>query len=183
MKMNICKQCEKEFEPNKMHPHQKYCCSKCNFKAWQIRNPKREKELGYNNYLKNRPDLFCKECGIKIPDDKRKNGLRYCSEKCVKNQRNRKSRIKTQNIRDKYAIWKKSIGCSKCGYNTCGGSLDFHHTNPEVKERRIDAKAWIEKTKLYEEELKKCVLLCKNCHHEEHEKMKREKQYYKQVRG
>lgn len=56
--------------------------------------------------------------------------------------------------------------CSICGYNKCLAALDFHHINPDEKEfiitNRIRSWAKIEK------ELKKCVLVCSNCHRELH---------------
>src|SRR5690606_33960089 len=46
-------------------------------------------------------------------------------------------------------------------------ALDFHHVNPEEKEysfNQLVKKNWNEVVS----ELKKCVLLCKNCHAEQH---------------
>lgn len=59
--------------------------------------------------------------------------------------------------------------CSKCGYNKYHGALHFHHPDPSLKDdmfhrlrnRRYD---YIEKTLIEQ----KCVLLCANCHIEEH---------------
>jgi len=60
--------------------------------------------------------------------------------------------------------------CIKCGYNTCVGSLDFHHRNPADKKFSISShglhRDWVQ---LAEEALK-CDLLCKNCHGEHHYK-------------
>jgi hypothetical protein len=58
--------------------------------------------------------------------------------------------------------------CCICGYNRCIRSLAAHHVDPEAKDFNISqAKciAW-EKTVI---ELRKCVLLCHNCHGEVHE--------------
>ncbi len=59
--------------------------------------------------------------------------------------------------------------CSKCGYDKNLSALDIHHTDPSKKEFQLNA------TKLggtdwetVKVELKKCVLLCKNCHSEHH---------------
>lgn len=56
--------------------------------------------------------------------------------------------------------------CSSCGYDKYVGALDFHHKDPEGKDFSIShAKmSW----RQIEEEIKKCVLLCANCHREEH---------------
>ena len=60
--------------------------------------------------------------------------------------------------------------CVRCGYNDCIESLDFHHLNPAEKEFGLAAyqKDFIKLT----EELKKCILLCSNCHRKEHRKKK-----------
>ena len=59
--------------------------------------------------------------------------------------------------------------CSKCGYNKCVAALDAHHINPETKENEINSlitrqRKWV----VIKKELDKCILLCANCHREEH---------------
>ncbi len=56
--------------------------------------------------------------------------------------------------------------CSRCGYNKCVSALEFHHLGD--KEDNI---AHIIKNKSKEKalkEVKKCILLCANCHREVH---------------
>ena len=56
--------------------------------------------------------------------------------------------------------------CVKCGYNKCPAALDYHHIDPSKKDINfVTAKHWSWKRLV--EELKKCVLLCANCHREE----------------
>lgn len=54
--------------------------------------------------------------------------------------------------------------CRICGYDRLAG-LQFHHLDPREKDfnlgSRVSGKAW-------EAELKKCVLVCANCHAEIH---------------
>ena len=57
--------------------------------------------------------------------------------------------------------------CSCCGYDKNYGSLHFHHLDPLEKEfdwRKLRLKKW----ESVIEELKKCVVLCANCHSEWH---------------
>lgn len=59
--------------------------------------------------------------------------------------------------------------CGICGYKKCDEALEFHHLNPEEKETtwssfRGSIKGW--ETILIE--IRKCVLLCSNCHKEYH---------------
>lgn len=56
--------------------------------------------------------------------------------------------------------------CSICGYNKCLAALDFHHINPNEKEFIITGR--IRSWNKIENELKKCVLVCSNCHREIH---------------
>lgn len=59
--------------------------------------------------------------------------------------------------------------CERCGYNNNLAALDFHHLNPNEKENQLDVRKlsnssmdWIMK------EFNKCLVLCANCHREEH---------------
>ena len=69
--------------------------------------------------------------------------------------------------KEKYIEYKGGC-CQKCGYNKSNSALVFHHLNPEKKEFGIASskKSSWNKTK---KELDKCLLLCQNCHMEEHE--------------
>ena len=57
--------------------------------------------------------------------------------------------------------------CQCCGYNRCITALEFHHLDPNQKDFSFGSntnRSW-ENTK---EELKKCILVCANCHREIH---------------
>jgi len=84
-------------------------------------------------------------------------------EKLIKQQRDRweKRRQYTQE-------YKLSKGCKICGYNKCAGALDFHHSNDD-KEFTIGSYSIMNLERI-EREIKKCVVLCRNCHAELHEK-------------
>ena len=70
------------------------------------------------------------------------------------------------------AVDYKGGKCEKCGYSKCLRALHFHHLNPDDKSFQISEAI----TKnlipwdLIQEELDKCILLCANCHAEEHDK-------------
>ncbi len=60
--------------------------------------------------------------------------------------------------------------CSICGYNKCVDALEFHHRNPKEKEFKLgsgNTMSWEE----YKNELKKCILVCSNCHKEIHSRL------------
>jgi thiol-disulfide isomerase/thioredoxin len=57
--------------------------------------------------------------------------------------------------------------CSVCGYSKNYAALDFHHIDPSTKEAdwaSMRLKKWSDVV----DELKKCCLVCKNCHSEIH---------------
>lgn len=59
--------------------------------------------------------------------------------------------------------------CYICGYSKCNTALEFHHLNPEEKDfgissTRANPISW----ELIVNELRKCILLCSNCHQEVH---------------
>ena len=59
--------------------------------------------------------------------------------------------------------------CQCCGYGKCNKALAFHHIDPDKKdlgfgETRANPKAWAKIV----EELRKCILVCHNCHSEIH---------------
>lgn len=57
--------------------------------------------------------------------------------------------------------------CLLCGYNNCFDALAFHHKDPTQKELGIGSGNTVAIAKL-REEVKKCVLVCSNCHAEIH---------------
>ena len=70
--------------------------------------------------------------------------------------------------RKNVAILKEEAGncCSRCGYDKCFAALEFHHTDPTVKEGGIiGSTASLDKQRA---EAEKCILVCANCHRELH---------------
>jgi len=59
----------------------------------------------------------------------------------------------------------KSKGCSYCGFNLFSECLQFHHIDPLAKEAEIGRMiAAARREKEITEEIKKCIVLCSNCH-------------------
>lgn len=58
--------------------------------------------------------------------------------------------------------------CQECGYNKCLAALEFDHVNPSDKSFSISEAIQRKKfdKELIREELRKCQLLCANCHRE-----------------
>ena len=74
-------------------------------------------------------------------------------------------RLKSSIVRQRA---KERVGaCEVCGYNKWFSCLEWHHVCPELKKHEISAMRTYP-TEEIEQELKKCVLLCCNCHQEIH---------------
>lgn len=61
--------------------------------------------------------------------------------------------------------------CSRCGYDRCLGALQFHHVNRDEKSFGISKSGFTRAWCAIEKELKKCILLCANCHAEVEESL------------
>lgn len=57
--------------------------------------------------------------------------------------------------------------CCNCGITEEDCDLNLHHVNSEEKSFTI-AHLWSVNLKRFLEEVEKCILLCEECHHEEH---------------
>jgi hypothetical protein len=60
--------------------------------------------------------------------------------------------------------------CQLCGYDRCLWALDLHHLDPASKDFDISS-ASTRRWAVTVQELRKCVLLCRNCHQEVHSGM------------
>jgi hypothetical protein len=56
--------------------------------------------------------------------------------------------------------------CAICGYNKHPGVLDFHHVDPFLKAFAIGGGGFSRSWTSIENKLKKCILVCTNCHRE-----------------
>lgn len=83
----------------------------------------------------------------------------YCKE-CYNEKRKAK-----RNELKKRAVAALGGKCQCCGYDRCLSALEFHHLDPKEKDFELSGKMSWERIEL---ELKKCVLLCSNCHKEAH---------------
>ena len=59
--------------------------------------------------------------------------------------------------------------CSICGYKKNLSALTFHHINPEEKNFQLDLRSLSNRKQArIDKEVKKCILVCQNCHSEIH---------------
>ena len=65
--------------------------------------------------------------------------------------------------------YKKNKKCERCGYNKFTEILEFHHVNSQEKDKSINRlMKTLKSLEIINQEIKKCILLCPNCHRELH---------------
>jgi hypothetical protein len=70
--------------------------------------------------------------------------------------------------------YKIKKGCAHCNYNKEAVALDFHHANRDDKIINVSSH-WKTSWKQYEKmkmEMKKCIVLCANCHRIEEKRIR-----------
>ena len=105
---------------------------------------------------------------------KAKNYYNINKETCLKNSK--KYHI---NIKNYINSLKLKSGCSKCGYNKHHVALEYHHIDSKNKTINIARCGSIKRAN---DEIKKCIILCSNCHKELHTEQKVLKDNYKNRR-
>jgi hypothetical protein len=121
---------------------------------------KKEKDISdfnFRNKNKRKRFEYCKKChSIRMKEDYKRHKEGYLFKK----------KVNSAKAKERFTEFKKTLKCSKCGYDKCPDAIDFHHIDSSVKENNISnlRESW---EKLMEE-IKKCVVLCSNCHRELH---------------
>lgn len=183
LSIKVCEFCNKKFKliiKDNQDKNRKYCSRLCRENAFHHNNPHKRANYQHKSLLKKK--RYCKKCNKIIPDELRKNSwTKYCSVDCGKNAKlelSRKIRINAQTLFEEF---KENIGCKFCKYSKFGGSLSYHHIDPKTKDSRITSKDFYYKTKIWVDEVPKCILVCDNCHHELHRIMNTNMDYYKHL--
>ena len=132
-------------------------CSKCG----------KEKELSeFHHKTATRLHSICKEC--KKEYDK----LWYKGNSRRRELLNKNANIRAHFITEFIRRHKLFCGCQRCGYKKSHYSLDYHH----VSDKKYQAtKMKTLSIKTVKKELRKCIVLCSNCHCEIHEELNKEK--------
>jgi len=141
-------------------------------------------------------DKICKGCGEKIPCraivDGKERALgtrRFCLlcrpyNKCYQKYANLSDKRKRQmslsvmrlGVRRKAELVRMAGGkCEQCGYDRCLKALSFHHKDPSQKKFPINARTMCKGMDIVIDEMKKCSILCLNCHAEDEARLDRER--------
>ncbi len=186
----------KEFKRSKSGNH--FCSRSCAVSFNNMAKPKRKLEntdcrkcgeyIGRKSYKDKRkicnvcrayraprviyPTRKCPRCNkVKLRNEfyNRRNGIGsspYCRP-CTNDQA-----IERQRTLKKKCVEYKGGKCEFCNYDNYIGALEFHHKDPSKKDFTFSKRkshAWSEKIIA---ELNKCLLLCSNCHREEHNRLR-----------
>lgn len=115
---------------------------------------------------------YCSNCNLIIPKinfHKDKNKLNNLSSYCKKC--NTILTIERQRKFKMLCLEYKGGKCCVCGYNKSIRALEFHHINSNEKDFNISKSKLKTFNDSIKSELDKCILLCSNCHREEHDKI------------
>jgi hypothetical protein len=114
--------------------------------------------------------MECINCGALLTGLQRK----YCCRKCKNDFNNQVyqsylAQQKRGHERKRKLLKLKGGKCELCGYDKNSAAMEFHHINPEDKLFQLDLRSlsnrkWAEVVA----EAGKCILLCSNCHAEQH---------------
>lgn len=104
---------------------------------------------------------ICKHCKKEFkphPSRSTENSNRTICGSCAVSKRRWKSKIELV----------EALGgkCNRCGFVGHPGVFHFHHTDPDKKSHEVNGNKLLTSDRW--EEIKKCELLCANCHQIEH---------------
>lgn len=99
---------------------------------------------------------------------------RFCSRSCKNRDTNNRhqsySSQQTRGLERKLELIVACGGkCNRCGYARNLAALTWHHLDPALKTFNLDVRSLSNRSRdAIDDELRKCILLCANCHAETH---------------
>lgn len=88
-------------------------------------------------------------------------------------KRREKLNARRKELKKEWDVFKATLKCTNCGFDH-HAALDFHHEDPTEKEYNVNRLVSDGRFRKAYEEIKKCIVLCSNCHrihHYEEKKM------------
>lgn len=128
-------------------------CSRCKIE-------KEFNEFHNSKVKKDGKQPYCKECLSKaVKKDYRENNRKETFSE--------RAKVRAKQIRDLLEKIRKHNGCVFCDESeTC--CLDFHHLDPSQKDQSISYLSHAKSKERMLNEMKKCVVVCSNCHRKVH---------------
>jgi len=138
-----CIVCKKELKGKQ----KRFCSLNCKSKYRQTTTQykKYNKDYEQKDYVKQMRGKYRKQEGVMESDRKR----------------NKKSQTRNKRF---VLDYKYQRCCVLCGWKKHTEILQFHHTNKKEKVRGISQLVRANSLKAIKDEIKKCILLCPNCH-------------------
>jgi 5-methylcytosine-specific restriction endonuclease McrA len=166
----ICEKCKEEFpfsieiDGKKRNLNSRKYCLGCS--PFGKHNTKKIQDSEFKQVHR-----ICKKCNIKKDIDdfykrSRNDSYHHNCKKCFNLARTecfRNNKIE--------AVKYKGGKCERCKYDKYVGALEFHHLNPEEKDFSMSSYRGTGINNKVKEELDKCIMLCVNCHREEHDRI------------
>lgn len=120
----------------------------------------------------------------KDPDIKKAKQAEYSKQYYLRNreaslERTRKGKILSS---ARWSEYKSTLCCAYCGYNEHPAALDFHHVIRHPDNEKVYKLAANNSWKRLREEIKKCIVLCANCHRYLHNDVEFENKVLDKVR-
>jgi hypothetical protein len=114
--------------------------------------------------------LSCTTCGGRLRGRQRRFCSRLCKNADTNNRHQSYANQQARGIRRKMELIGEAGGCcTRCGYRKNVAALTWHHVEPSGKRFNLDVRALSNRSEAdIRLELAKCILLCANCHAEEH---------------
>ncbi len=170
MKTFKCKECKKKFlvhQRNLPKNGRSFCSPKCT-QQWQKQYFKRKRENAVEQAKEKHPDgkKRCFKCNkshdLSVFGHKGGGYLNSYCPQCFSDYT-----VKRYNARKLAVIEFLGGKCDRCKKKVHPAAFNFHHVDPKTKEFNW-GKLKAQSLKKLLEEIKKCVLLCANCHSVEH---------------
>ena len=99
---------------------------------------------------------------------------RFCSRRCKNADTNHRHQSYAQQqlrgwARKRQLLAEAGAKCSRCGYSKNLAALVWHHLDPADKSFALDIRSLSNRSEVeIRQEVKKCIVLCANCHAETH---------------
>jgi len=105
----------------------------------------------------------------KDPEKRRAKAREYSKRHYAENKAEviETSRVNKNKARAAWQAYKNTLSCVKCGQNHTA-TLDFHHIVIDKSNRKINQLTTKGQYAAAREEIKKCMVLCANCHRIHH---------------
>jgi hypothetical protein len=111
-----------------------------------------------------------------VKDKEKRNAINRASYARNKDKQQKRNREKKATSKEKWKLFKSTLSCVQCGQSH-PATLDFHHIERHPDNRKVNKLLTNKAYKQAAEEVKKCMVLCSNCHriHHHNERLEKKK--------